>query len=117
MVQEIRTLGEMEGLLAGSDPVLLFKYSPSCGISQVAQEAWEVFHGETHGVQLAQCDVLDAKAAARGVSERIHVAHQSPQVLALLDGKCIAHASHYSITTSWLEQAEHRLLAAVQAAA
>jgi bacillithiol system protein YtxJ len=117
MVQEIRTLGEMEGLLAGSDPVLLFKYSPSCGISQVAQEAWEVFQGETHGVRLAQCDVLDAKLAARGISERIHVAHQSPQVLALRDGKCLAHASHYSIKIAWLEQAERRLLAADQALA
>jgi len=109
---EIRTVEEMDALLAGSDPVLLFKYSPTCGISQVAQEAWDAFLADRHGVVLAQCDVVDAKPAARGISERIHVAHQSPQVLALLGGKCIAHASHYSIKTAWLEQAERKLLAA-----
>jgi bacillithiol system protein YtxJ len=117
MVLEIRTLEEMDGLLAAPDPVLLFKYSPTCGISQVAQEAWDAFQREPHGVRLAQCDVLDAKPAARGLSERIHVAHQSPQVLALLGGKCIAYASHYSIKTDWLEQAEQRLLAADQVTA
>ncbi|HXP89624.1 MAG TPA: monothiol bacilliredoxin BrxC family protein [Fibrobacteria bacterium] len=117
MVQEIRTLEEMDALLAGPDPVLLFKYSPTCGISQVAQEAWEAFQDGPRTVLLAQCDVLEAKPAARGISELIHVAHQSPQVLALLDGRCIAHASHYSIKTSWLAQAEQKLLTAVQAAA
>ncbi len=107
---EIRTLEEMDALLGGPDPVLLFKYSPTCGISQVAQESWDEFLSEKHSVVLAQCDVLDANPAARGISERIHVAHQSPQVLALHGGKCIAHASHYSIKTAWLEQAEQKLL-------
>lgn len=109
---EIRTVEEMEALVTGPDPVILFKYSPTCGISKVAQEAWEAFLPEKHGVVLAQCDVLGAKPAARGISERIHVAHQSPQVLALRGGKCIAHASHYSIKTAWLEHAEKKLLAA-----
>ena len=107
---EIRTVEEMEALVAGSEPVILFKYSPTCGISQVAHEAWESFLQHEHGVILAQCDVVGAKPAARGVSERIHVAHQSPQVLALRGGKCIAHASHYSIKTGWLEGAEKKLL-------
>lgn len=114
---EIRTLEEMDALLAGPDPVLLFKYSPTCGISQVAQEAWEAFQTEPRKVILAQCDVVAAKPAARGISERIHVAHQSPQVLALRGGDCIAHASHYSIKLPWLEQMELRLLAADQVAA
>jgi len=109
---EIRTLEEMDALVSGADPVLLFKYSPTCGISQVVQEAWDAFLTREHGVVLAQCDVLAAKPAARGISERIHVAHQSPQVLALRGGKCIAHASHYSIKTDWLGQAEKKLLAA-----
>lgn len=108
---EIQTLEEMDALVSRPDPVLLFKYSPTCGISQVAQEAWEAFLAAEHGVVLAQCDVVGAKPAARGISERIHVAHQSPQVLALHGGKCIAHASHYSIKTGWLEGAEKKLLA------
>ena len=108
---EIQTLEEMDALVSGADPVIIFKYSPTCGISQVAQESWEAFMEKEHGVVLAQCDVLGAKPAARGISERIHVAHQSPQVLALRGGKCIAHASHYSIKTAWLEEAEKKLLA------
>jgi bacillithiol system protein YtxJ len=43
------------------------------------------------------------------MAELIGVAHQSPQVLVLKNGKCLAHASHYSITAAWLKSAVVRL--------
>lgn len=108
-MEEISTLEEMDALIHSKGATLLFKYSPTCGISQVAQEAWEGFSRMETGVRLAQCDVVRARPAARGMVEMIGVAHQSPQVLAVRDGVCIAHTSHYGITPDWLETTQARL--------
>jgi bacillithiol system protein YtxJ len=110
MIEEITTLEQMSALIASKVPTILFKYSPTCGISQVAQEAWESFSRIPHEVHLAQCDVVQARPAARGMVELVGVAHQSPQVLVLKNGTCLAHTSHYSITLAWLESAIARLL-------
>ncbi|MEN9308223.1 MAG: hypothetical protein RL173_2155 [Fibrobacterota bacterium] len=110
-MEEILTIEQMDALVHSSEPTILFKYSPTCGISQVAQEAWTEFEAKFHGVRLAQCDVLAAKPAARSVVEMVGVAHQSPQVLVLSGGKCLAHTSHYSIKLNWLEEMGDRLVA------
>jgi len=110
-MEEIVTLEQMDALIHSGDALILFKYSPTCGISQVAQEVWEDFSGKNPSLRLAQCDVLAAKPAARGMVDMVGVAHQSPQVLAIRQGKCVAHTSHYSIKTSWLEDVRDRLLA------
>jgi bacillithiol system protein YtxJ len=105
---EIRTEDEMRAFLEASNGTLsvLFKHSPTCGTSQVAWEEWEEWiHSSPSGVSLAWCDVVGARPAARGIASWLGVLHQSPQVLVLRDGKCVAHASHYSITRDWLRNA------------
>ena len=100
-VEEIRTEEEMKTLLEESSarPVVLFKDAPTCGISQVAKEAWESWaESVPDGILLARCDVVGARPAARGFTAWLDMAHQSPQVLFLRHGRCVAHASHYSIT-------------------
>ena len=109
-MEEITTLDAMDSLLHSGDSLMLFKYSPTCGISQVAQEAWSEFLATEPGVRLAQCDVVLARPAARGMVEMLGVAHQSPQVLVVKNGKCIGHTSHYSITATWLDGMHNRLL-------
>lgn len=109
-MEEITTPEQMTALIGSKEPAILFKYSPTCGISQVAQEAWETFAETPTGLRLAQCDVVQARPAARGMVEQVGVAHQSPQVLVLENGRCIAHTSHYSITVPWLETAAKKLL-------
>lgn len=107
-VLEIRTEEEMQSLLEVSRGVgvVLFKYSPTCGISLAVEEAWEAWtESAPEGVVLARCDVLGAKPAARGITAALGIMHQSPQVLVLRDGKCVAHASHYSISEKWLRGA------------
>ncbi len=111
-MEEITTPEQMSAWISASEPGLLFKYSPTCGISQVAQDAWEEFARRSPGLRLAQCDVIAARPAARGMVEKVGVPHQSPQVLALRQGVCLAHTSHYSITPGWLEQVRAKWLAA-----
>lgn len=109
-MEEITTLEQAKALIDAKEAAIVFKYSPTCGISQVAQEAWEQFANQANGIHLAQCDVIQARPAARGMVDLVKVAHQSPQVLVLKNGVCLAHASHYSITPAWLDSAKERLL-------
>jgi len=104
-VKEIATEEDMRALLEESAkaPVVLFKYSPTCGISLAVQERWEAWIGNApEGLVLAQCDVIGARSAARGVCEWTKVLHQSPQVMVFKDGACTGHTSHYAITADWL---------------
>lgn len=107
-VLEITTEEQMRAFLDDPSPVpgILFKYSPTCGISLATAEHWDAFvAGAPDGVRLAQVDVLGARPAARGISQWIGVLHQSPQVLVLKGGKAVRHTSHYSITQDWLQAA------------
>jgi bacillithiol system protein YtxJ len=110
LMEEITTLERITSLIDAKTPAILFKYSPTCGISQVAQEAWDEFAKRADDVHLAQCDVIGARPAARGMVDLVRVAHQSPQVLVLKNGVCLAHTSHYSITPDWLDRARELLL-------
>lgn len=109
-MEEITTLEQISALIDAKDPVILFKYSPTCGISQVAQEVWDSFASSPQGIRLAQCDVVQARPVARGMVDLVGVAHQSPQVIVLKNGVCVAHTSHYSITPAWMQSAKEKLL-------
>ncbi len=107
-VREIQTEEQMRELVeeAKAATVVLFKYSPTCGISMVAQEAWEEWvETAPSELVLARCDVIAARPAARGVTSWLGIPHQSPQVLVLREGAKTVQASHYSITTTWLRAA------------
>ncbi len=104
-IREIRTEEEMRTLLEESSvrKVVLFKYSPTCSISLTVQEKWDAW-AETapEGLVLAQCDVIGARPAARGITTWLDILHQSPQALVLEGGKCLKQASHYTIDREWL---------------
>lgn len=105
-VLEITSEDQMKAFLDGTSevPGILFKYSPTCGISMATEEHWDAFVGSSpKGVRLARVDVLGARGAARGISQWIGVLHQSPQVLVLRKGAVARHTSHYSITQAWLD--------------
>lgn len=107
-VLEITSEDQMRTFLEDPTPLpgILFKYSPTCGISMATEEHWDAFVASSpKGVRLARVDVLGARPAARGISQWIGVLHQSPQVLVLKDGAVVRHTSHYSITQAWLEAA------------
>lgn len=104
LMEEITTFEQISTLIDTKCAAIVFKYSPACGVSRVAQEAWDRFANQAHDIHLAQCDVIQARPAARGMVDLVKVAHQSPQVLVLKNGACLAHASHYSITPAWLDR-------------
>lgn len=52
------------------------------------------------GVKVYYLDLLKFRPISDFISEKYHVEHESPQVLLLVDGKCVFHASHNAIMHS-----------------
>jgi bacillithiol system protein YtxJ len=50
-----------------------------------------------HGVKVYYLDLLKFRSLSDFIAEKYQVAHESPQVLLLAEGKCVFHASHNAI--------------------
>lgn len=84
--------------LAASRTVVIYKHSPICSISETALEELEAFaKGASEGTELFSVDVLEARPASRKIEEATGIRHESPQVLVLVNGAVVWHASHRRI--------------------
>jgi bacillithiol system protein YtxJ len=79
--------------------VVLYKHSPTCGISAAALERLESGFSEQLGnqIDLYYIDVLQSRTLSRHIADVMGVRHQSPQMLLIKDGKVIFHNSHYDV--------------------
>jgi bacillithiol system protein YtxJ len=83
-------------------PVLLFKHSTSCSISNTAlnrlERNWKGAEvGETKAYYL---DLLSFRNLSKQVAEKFNVVHESPQVLIIENGKSVYNRSHFDIDYS-----------------
>src|SRR5258705_8532265 len=74
-------------------PVVIFKHSLTCPISAVAFDEMAELAGED-----ALVEVQRARELSREIEDRLGVAHESPQVIALRNGQVAWNASHFKIT-------------------
>jgi len=84
---------------SASQPVLIFKHSPSCSISRATldrlERNWNQEEMET--LKPYYLDLLAYRSISNLVSEEFDVEHQSPQVLIIENGKAIYNNSHFGI--------------------
>jgi bacillithiol system protein YtxJ len=101
--QPLTGVAEVEALIGDSRqrPIVLFKHSPTCGISAhvhhnlMALVGDENLKADWYVISVrAHRDVSDAIAA------RLKVWHASPQVIVLRDGAVIWHGSHFGVSVS-----------------
>ena len=98
---ELDTVEKLDELIKLSEekPVLLFKHSITCPISDhVYREVSDV--DENVNLVIVQT----ARAISNEIEARTGIRHQSPQAIVLKDGKAIYNASHYDITAEDLEK-------------
>lgn len=92
---ELHKINEM----SKQQPVMLFKHSTRCSISDTAlnrvERAWN--KESSGGVLPYYLDLIAHRSLSNKVAEAYNIKHESPQVLLIKDGKCIYHASHLSI--------------------
>ncbi len=92
-------LGEIDQV-STSRPVLIFKHSTSCSTSSMAlgriERQWDTT--KARDVQPYFLDLLAHRELSSRLATVYGIAHESPQVLLIKDGKCVYHASHFDIT-------------------
>ena len=83
-----------------SAAVVVFKHSTTCPISAAAYSEMSSFDGE-----VALVEVQRARRLSKEIEQRTGVAHESPQVLVLRNGKVVWDASHWRVKADAVEQA------------
>ncbi|MGF1638932.1 MAG: bacillithiol system redox-active protein YtxJ [Cyclobacteriaceae bacterium] len=81
-------------------PVLIFKHSTRCPVSSMAKRELfspsEDFPDNAHYVFI---DIINCRALSKAVEAEFNVVHESPQVLVIVDEKCVYQASHQDISS------------------
>lgn len=99
---KINTLDQLEEIKQESynKPILLFKHSTTCSISNMALNRMERNYDQIKVGNLKPyyLDLLSHRDISRKIAEEFDVEHESPQAILVKDGKAIYDASHYDIS-------------------
>ena len=99
---ELRDVASLDDFLAraNGDPVIIFKHSDSCGISA---RAYTQMSELANPVGLVT--VQTARAVSDELEKRMGLAHETPQVMIVSDGKVAWTASHGQVKAAAVEAA------------
>jgi bacillithiol system protein YtxJ len=100
-LQPLTDVGQIDTLLSASSqrPVLLFKHSPTCGISaHVYYNLMPLVREENLNANWFLISVRAHRDVSDLVAERLKVRHASPQVIVLRNGEVVWHGSHFGIS-------------------
>ena len=99
-------LGQLDEIIDLSHEkwVLIFKHSTRCSISRFALKQFENEFKLEDVVAPYFLDLLSHRMISNEIANRFDVAHQSPQILLIKDGKAIYNASHSDIDAQKLNE-------------
>ena len=86
-----------------SQTYAIFKHSTRCNISSMAlnrMDKTDFF--EKFEVPFYYLDLIQFRNVSNYVAQQLQVEHESPQLLIIKNGKCIASETHNGIRESWL---------------
>lgn len=98
-LQPLTSLEQLDHVFSIDAPVLVFKHSPTCGISAQAYD--EICGMLDKQLPLAAAYLIlvgQHRDVSREVATRTSIRHESPQALLLAGGKVRWHASHFRVT-------------------
>ena len=96
-MQHLSTAAELDAAL-GPGEALLLKHGGTCPISASARVAVQEFQRTHPEVPVYAVEVTRHRALSDAIAERMGVAHESPQLFLLRDGRPVWHATHFAIT-------------------
>lgn len=105
---EVGAIEEFDRLLAasGERPLLLFKYSATCGTSaQALDELFAHLNERPADVTYAIVTVQTHRDVSNAIARTLGVRHETPQLLLIRDGDVVWSASHYRVTADAVESA------------
>ncbi len=97
-LEDIATLDQVKKD-SQSQPVMIFKHSTSCAISNMAihrlERSWQP--SEVPGLKPYYLDLLRYREISNKIAEIFGVPHESPQVILIKNGKSVYNTSHMGI--------------------
>lgn len=94
-------------------PAVIFKHSPTCGISAQAFESIsEWLAGDVPDADFYVVPVQASRALSTHLSQKFGIRHESPQVMVIDRGEVAWHGSHFRATATSIAAALDRLVAA-----
>lgn len=96
-LKELRSVDEWNNVLEKSKEglALVLKHSTTCPISAAAYGEYNKFETDMPKYFLK---VQDSRPVSTQIESELGIAHQSPQLFLVKDGKAVWHTSHHSIT-------------------
>jgi bacillithiol system protein YtxJ len=91
--------------MKSQDLAVLFKHSPTCGVSWAAQSQVKKFIAGNPDIPVYTISVRQERELSRRIAEEMRIRHESPQVIVMRRGVPIANASHQDVTVDFLSQA------------
>lgn len=86
-------------------PVLIFKHSTTCGISQMALKQFKIEYDlDKKQLEPYFLDLKQYKTLSNLVASRFGVNHESPQVLLIKNGNAVYNESHGGINVGAIKE-------------
>ncbi|HKG22829.1 MAG TPA: bacillithiol system redox-active protein YtxJ [Blastocatellia bacterium] len=107
-IKELTNMAELEEAIKESKerPVLFFKHSTTCPISARAYREFRNHLEEADSrVSYRIVTVQVARPVSNEIAQRLQVQHETPQAILVKEGREVWNASHFSITSTALEEA------------
>ena len=87
-------------------PVMLFKHSIRCGISEGAKQGligdWDI---DPDKMSFYYLDLINFRSISNKIAADLNVTHQSPQIILVKNGKAIFDTSHHRISVAEIRKA------------
>lgn len=97
--------------VADNEPVVLYKHSTRCNISDDALRLLETEGAKVEMPRSYYLDLIRYREVSNAIEERLGVRHQSPQVLVVFRGQVLYHKSHWRISIEAILNAAKAALA------
>ena len=89
-------------------PQVIFKHSTRCSTSALVKNRLERA-AQPESIDFYYLDLLSHRPISNSISQTFRIEHESPQVLLIVNGKCVYDESHLGITMDGiLERSEIR---------
>jgi len=110
--QTLSTPAELDRALERSaqQPIVIFKHSPTCGISAQAHESisdWVA--ASSPAAEFFVVPVQASRALSMELAKRFGIRHESPQAMLIDHGAVVWHGSHFRATAESIRAALAKL--------
>ena len=94
-----------------AEPALIFKHSPTCGVSARALKEVERYRDAHPETTVYLIDVIRERAFSLRVAGDLQIGHASPQVIVVREGQAAWSESHWRIDADTIADAVDRAAA------